>query len=190
MTTFQAHTLETAPEGSRETLEAVKKAFGGIPNLFAVFSESPAIASAYFSLGQLFDTASGFDATERQVVLLSTSLENECEYCMAAHTAISKMQEVPDDVVQSLRLGEPIADPKLEALRTFTLAVVRERGRVDPAGVQAFLDAGYTKRAVLDVILGVGIKTLSNYTNHLANTELDANFAPFAWSKPAPAPIV
>ena len=190
MTTFQAHTLETAPEGSRPTLEAVRKAFGGIPNLFAVFAESPALVGAYLSLGELFDTASGFDATERQVVLLSTSFENECNYCMAAHSAISKMQQVPDDVVQSLRNGEPIGDPKLEALRTFTLAVVRERGHVDPAAVQDFLDAGYTNRAVLDVILGVGIKTLSNYTNHLAETELDANFVPFAWSKPSPAPSI
>lgn len=190
MTTFQAHTLKTAPEGSRKTLEAVKQAYGGIPNLFAVFSESPAIVEAYLSLGKLFDSATDFSATERQVVLLSTSFENGCTYCMAAHSAISKMQQVPDDVVRSLRLGEPLADPKLEALRTFTLAVVRDRGRVDPAAVQTFLDAGYTNRAVLDVILGVGFKTLSNYTNHLADTELDANFAPFAWSKPSPTASV
>ncbi len=72
---------------------------------------------------------------------------------------------------------------RLEALRTFTLKVVRNRGNVDDNAVQAFLDAGFTKRQILEVVLGVAQKVMSNYTNHLANTPVDAPFKMFAWHK-------
>ncbi len=184
MTTFQLHTLESAPEASRPLLAEAQKAFGGIPNLFGVFAESPALLQAYLNLGQILEQSTAFDATERQIVLLATSFANDCEYCMAAHSAIAGLERVPSDVVESLRAGEPIADPKLEALRSFTRSVVQQRGWLTDADVEAFLDAGYTKRHVLEVILGVGFKTLSNFTNHVAETPLDSQFQKFAWSRP------
>ena len=93
------------------------------------------------------------------------------------------MQKVPADVVQAIRTGQPIADGKLEALRRFTAAVAATRGRPPEADTAAFLAAGYAPAHILEVILGVGMKTLSNYTNHLAGTPLDEAFAPVAWSK-------
>ncbi len=184
MTTFQLHTLESAPEASRSLLAEAQKAFGGIPNLFGVFAESPALLQAYLNLGQIIERSTVFDATERQIVLLATSFENDCEYCMAAHSAIARLQKVPADVVQSLRDGTPIVNPKLAALQTFTLAVVEKRGWVAEQDVQAFLAAGYTQRHLLEVVLGVGFKTLSNFTNHIAETPLDDNFQSFAWTRP------
>ena len=184
MSTLQVHTLESAPAESKPSLEGVKKAYGAIPNLMAVFAESPALLRGYLQLGELLDKETAFDATEKQIVLLATSFENDCEYCMAAHSAIAGLERVPSDVVESLRAGEPIADPKLEALRSFTRSVVQQRGWLTDADVEAFLDAGYTKRHVLEVILGVGFKTLSNFTNHVAETPLDSQFQKFAWSRP------
>ncbi len=184
MTTFQVHTLESAPEPSRALLADAKKAFGRIPNLIGVFAESPALLEAYLKLGQILEQSTAFDATERQVVLLATSFENGCEYCMAAHSAIAGLQDVPPDIVQSLRNGTPIADRKLEALRAFTLAVVEKRGWVTEEDVLAFFAVGYTKRHLLEVILGVGFKTLSNFTNHIAKTPVDKQFQKLAWSRP------
>jgi alkylhydroperoxidase family enzyme len=102
-----------------------------------------------------------------------------------AHTGLAKLDAVPDDVVEALREGTPVADPKLEALRTFTVQVVRERGWVRDDDVQSFLDAGYTRQHILEVILGMAHKVISNYTNHLAKTPVDAAFKEFAWEKPA-----
>ncbi len=187
MTNFQVHSIDSAPDRAKPTLEKAQKAMGFIPNLYGTFAESPATLEAYATIGSLFDRSS-FNATERQIVLLATSFENGCEYCMAAHTTIAGMQKLPADVVEALRSGNAIPDARLEALRSFTLQVVRERGWVKDADVQAFLDAGFTQAQVLEVILGVGMKTISNYTNHVASIPLDGAFQPNAWTAPEQAP--
>lgn len=182
--TYPVHTLETAPEAARDTLAGAKKAYGFVPNLLGVMAAAPALVKAYTTLSRIFDETS-FSPAERQVVLLSVSYENGCEYCVAAHSVIAGMQKVPPDVVDAIRSGNPIANPKLEALRRFTTAVVEMRGWPSQDDANAFLNAGYTKAQVLEVILGVGMKTLSNYTNHVAETPLDDAFAKAAWSKAA-----
>jgi len=184
MSAFTIHDVETAPTGSRATLEAVARSFGRAPNLFGVFAESPAVLKGYTTLAGLLEKDSAFDATELQVVLLTVSFENDCEYCVAAHTTISKMQSLPGDVVEALRDGGPLPDARLEALRTYTRHVLETRGWVSDEAVQAFLDAGYTRRHQLEVVLGLAFKTLSNYVNHAAGTPLDTAFAPAAWKKP------
>ena len=186
MTEFHTHTIESAPEASRPMLEGAKKAYGAVPNLLGVMAEAPALLEAYITIGQIFEKSS-FTPTERQIVLIAVSALNQCEYCVAAHSVIASMQEVPRDVVDAIREGRPIADAKLEALRTFAAAVVAHRGFVADDEVQAFLDAGYSRPQVLEVILGVGMKTLSNYTNHIAGTELDSAFSSRAWKAPRAA---
>ena len=187
MKSFQIHDRQSAPEGSQATLAAAEKAFGGIPNLFGVFAGSPAILKAYTNLDALLTKESGFDATELQVVLMTVSYENGCDYCMAAHSTISGLQGVPVEVVTALRDGSALPNERLEALRTFTRRVVESRGWAGEDAIDAFVQAGFSQRHVLEVVLGVAFKTLSNYTNHLAETPLDANFAPQAWSKPQAA---
>jgi uncharacterized peroxidase-related enzyme len=181
---YVVHDPVTAPEPAREILAGARKSLGFVPNLFAVMADAPALLKSYRALGDLFEETS-LDPSERQVVLLATSYENGCEYCVAAHTVIAAMQRVPDGVVQAIRDGRPIADRKLEAIRRFTTAVVRSRGRPSDEDTAAFLEAGYGRQQVLEVVLGVGMKTLSNYTNHIAATPLDRAFAKAAWSKPA-----
>lgn len=182
--TYVIHTVETAPEAAREPLAAAGKAYGFVPNLLAVMADAPALLKAYRTVIDLFDQTS-LSATERQVVLLTASYENRCEYCVSAHSVIAKMQKVPDAVVGAIRDGRPIADARLEALRVFTSAIVNSRGWPSNADTAAFLDVGYTRTQILEVVLGVGVKTLSNYTNHVAETPLDRAFAPAAWSKAA-----
>ena len=186
MTTFTIHTPESAPAGSQPILSGAQQSLGFVPNLFGVLAESPAALEAYTALSGLVDKSS-FDATEAQVVLMTANVENDCRYCVAAHTAIAGMKKVPDDVIASLREGRPIADPKLQALSVFTKAVVTKRGWVTPEDLAAFQGAGYGQAAVLDVILAVSMKVLSNYTNHIVDTPLDDAFAPHAWDAPATA---
>lgn len=181
---FPIHDVDSAPEAAKPILTGAKKGLGFVPNLFGTMAGAPALLNAYTTLTGIFDQTS-FSPTERQVVLLSVSYENTCEYCVAAHSVIASMQKVPGDVVEAIRADTPIADPKLEALRRFTRAVVASRGWPTEQHTQAFLAAGYGSQQILEVVLGVGIKTLSNYTNHLAATPLDAAFAKAAWSKAA-----
>lgn len=183
MADFETYDLDSASGDARAILESVKKEYGFVPNLIGNMVEAPELAKAYLDIGETFGRTS-FDATEQQVVLLTVSRYNECEYCVSAHTAIADMNDVSADVVAAIRDDEKIADDKLEALRTFTRKVVDKRGWLDDADVKAFLDAGYDRRQVLEVLVGVAMKTLSNYTNHIAGTELDDAFEKAAWSAP------
>lgn len=183
MAAFKTHTIESAPEAGRKILEGVKNAYGFVPNLTATMVESPALAEAYVSIGKIFDKSS-FNASEKQVVLLTVSRLNECEYCVAAHSTIAAMSKVPEKVVEALRTDKPIDDPKLEALRRFTHQVVETRGWPDTDEFDAFFAAGYVREQVLEVVLGVAMKTMSNYTNHIAGTRLDDAFAPARWTAP------
>ncbi len=182
MTDFTLFDESTAPEGSRAILEKARKGLGFVPNLYAAFAASPSALEAYTATADLF-AKSSFSPLEQQIVLLSVSAENECHYCVAAHTTISQMQKLDSDVVAAVRNGGPISDAKLEALRVFTTKVVRERGWVKREDVQVFLDAGYTKANVVEVLQGVSFKVLSNYLNHIAATPLDEAFQPNAWPK-------
>jgi alkylhydroperoxidase family enzyme len=100
-----------------------------------------------------------------------------------AHTGIAKMMKVSDDITDALRDEKPLPNDRLEALRTFTLAMMNKRGNVSEEDLQAFHDAGYSRQQVLEVILGLSQKTLSNYTNHIAETPVDKPFEKFRWSK-------
>lgn len=184
MTDFAIHTQETAPAPSKPLLEQLQKAIGFVPGLFGVLAEAPKALEAYNVLSELFKGTS-LTTIEQHVVLLTINYENNCGYCMPAHTGLAKMDRVPDDVIDAIRGGTVIADPKLQALRTFTVQVVRQRGWVPDDAVQAFLDAGYNRQQILDVIVGMSYKVISNYTNHIANTPVDAAFKEFAWVKPA-----
>lgn len=175
MTDFPIHTTETAPAASRPFIEGARKAFGLVPNLIGEFAESPAVVEGYLALAGAFQKSS-LTPLEREVVLIGASVENECHYCVAAHTTVTQMQKLDQAVIAQVRAGGPIADPKLEALRAFTTKLVRSRGWASDADVQEFLAAGYTKASVLEVVLGIGLKTISNYTNHIAETPLDAPF--------------
>jgi len=93
--------------------------------------------------------------------------------------------KIDEEITESLRNETPLSDPKLEALRTFTLQMVRKNGVLEDKDVEAFMGAGYTNRHMLEVIMGVAMKTMSNYTNHLANTPLDTPFQSVAWEKRA-----
>lgn len=181
---LKVKTIETASPESAEILQKVKAKYGFIPNLFGVFAGSPEILEAYLTLGDLVDKTT-LTPLERQIAYISTSITNSCEYCVAAHTAIASMQNLPTEVIGALRENRPIADARLEALRKFVQSVTDKRGFVSDDEKAAFLEASYTEQNILEVILVIGMKTLSNYTNHIAETPLDTAFEPAKWHKAA-----
>ena len=156
---FPSHDQDSAPEASKPLLAESQKAFGRLPGLH------------------------DFDAEELTVVWQSINVENECHYCVPAHTGIAKMMKVSDEISDALRNETALPTPKLEALRTFTVQMVRNRGFVSDEQMKTFFDAGYSHRAVLDVILGMAQKTISNYVNHVAETPVDEVFQPLAWKR-------
>jgi uncharacterized peroxidase-related enzyme len=182
--TYPVNTIDTAPEAARPILTAAQKGFGFVPNLLAVMSTAPALLEGYMTLARIFD-ASSFSATERQIVLLAASRENGCAYCISVHSALAGMQKVPAEVVNAIRGDVAIPDAKLEALRLFAAEVTRTRGWPEDDTMAAFLAAGYGQQQVLEVVLGVGLKTISNYTTHVAGTPLDAAFKPVEWTEAA-----
>ncbi|WP_435101846.1 carboxymuconolactone decarboxylase family protein [Arhodomonas sp. AD133] len=182
MATFPLHTTDTAPAAARERLEAVQSRMGFIPNLFGQLAESPAALEAYQALTDILGRTS-FSPAEQQIILLSASVENGCEFCVAAHTAGARKANAPETVVDAIRDGDSVPDERLGALATFTQRVVRDRGWVDEATIEDFLAAGFTRENVLEVLVGISLKTLSNYANHITGTPLNEEIAAFRWSR-------
>lgn len=180
---FKIHDKNTANEQAGKLLEQAEGKYGFTPNILGVFAEAPAALEGYMTLMGLFEEKSDFSAVEQQVVLLTVSAENGCGYCMAAHSTIAGNTEMTDETLQALRENTALPDSKLEALRALTRDVVQSRGNPDKAALNTFFEAGYNNRHLLEVITGVALKTLSNYTNHLAETPLDEVFQDAAWTK-------
>lgn len=181
MSLFPIHTILTAHEDAKPYLEGAQSKFGFVPNLLGVMATAPAALKTYLEVMDTFEKTS-FSNTEKQTILLSTSYVNECSYCMAAHTAIGGMVGVADDVLTDLREGNTLADPKLDALAALSRSIVETRGWPTEDTKAAFFKAGYTASQYLDVVVGVTVKTLSNYINHAAETPLDEAFQPTKWA--------
>lgn len=176
-------TPEDADSRQRELLDTAKSRLGFVPNMYAAMANAPGILDTYLHGYELFRGESKFSPPEQEVVFLAISRENGCHYCMAAHSMLAEKQsDVPGPVLQAIREGSEIDDPKLAALARFTQRMVQTRGLPTRADVQAFTDAGYTERHILDIVLAQSVKTLSNYSNHLFHTEVDSMFADYRWS--------
>jgi len=180
---FQVHTKDTAPEASRDTLEAAAKKYGFLPNLFGVLAESPAAVQTYAGINKALEQ-SALSPVEQQVVTLTVSAANDCAYCMGAHSTVAQMVHMPNEILAELREQKPLSDRKLNALRTLVMSILHHRGWVpeQDQDLEHFVAADYTQRHLLDVLTIVALKTLSNYVNHIAHTPLDPQFSAHAWS--------
>jgi uncharacterized peroxidase-related enzyme len=183
-TQFTLHTAQTAPAASADILDQVEKAWGFVPNLHRVLAESPAALEAYGTLWGIAEKTS-FTPVERNIAYLAIIFENECAYCMAGHSNLSRMAHVDDGAIEAVRQGLPIADTRLQVLRVFAAKITRQRGVVSEADVAAFLGAGFTKAQVLDVLVLAATKLISNYANHIADTPLDAFMKGAEWTAPS-----
>lgn len=181
MVQFTAHTAENAPSDSRPMLEGIGNAFGFVPHLFGVFAESPAALKGALAVYDAFSSSS-LSPAEQQLVMLAVSEANGCAYCVAAHSTLAKRAAGVDaGLVDAVRGRATLPDTKFDALVTFTRKVVEQRGHLSDAEVGTFLNAGYSKAQLIEVLLGVGMKTFNNYVDHIARTPLNEEFSAEAW---------
>lgn len=174
---LQPLTIANAPAASKPIMEGIQKSFGFIPNLMATFANSPEMLKGYLALDAEWDNTS-FTPQERNFAVLAASLENECGYCIAAHSTIAKaFQKVPAETVAAIRAGKPTGDKKTDALITLVRELVAKRGHANHETIDGFLAVGFTKTQVMELLLAVALKTISNYLDHINPAPLDAAFA-------------
>ena len=173
--TFKIYNQENAPKGSQELLEASIKDFGMIPNLHAVLAESPETLKAYKNIHQLFSNSS-LNADEKTVVWQTINVEHGCHYCIPAHTAIAHMMKVRQELIDALRNSSRMPTEKLQILHDTTLSLVRNRGKLSKQQQDDFFNAGFNNQQLLEIVLGISQKVISNYVNHLADTPVDDAF--------------
>lgn len=175
-------TIDAANPEARPYLEGPRKQLGFLPNLLAGLSNSPATLGSYAELSKHF-TKVGLTGIEMQTVLVVTSVENACAYCVAAHSTFATNQKIDPAVLKALREGTRAPDAKLDALASFVRALVRDKGNVSEAEVERFVAAGYTREQGLGVLIGVAMKTIANLGNHYMKTPLDEQFAAQRWER-------
>lgn len=182
MTRITLQTLAGAPEESKPYLEKARLASGFIPNLLLALSNSPQALQTYITVGAINNNNS-LSAAERETVQLIAATVHGCGFCVAGHSAtVEKKKIMPPADLQALRARQPLPNPHLEAIASFAREVIATRGAVSEAAWQAFRSAGYGERQALDVILGVSLATLCNFANSLAQTPLNTELSPWAWS--------
>ena len=175
MPNFEIHTLDTAPRDAHDDLRKIQDNYGFIPNLLGELAESPASLSAYLSMQNAFSTSS-FDPDEQLILQLVISHENECDYCLSAHGTMAKQQDIDSAIINAIMNDDPLPHPKHNALARFAGDMVKNRGHLPQDRVDEFLTEGFTKAQVLEVVLAVSMKTLTNYANHLMQTPVDDTF--------------
>lgn len=148
----------------------LQKNLGFVPNLYAYFAKSDTALGDYLTLQ---NRKSSLKAKEREVINLVTSQINGCRYCQSAHTVIGKMNGFTDEQILEIRKGTASFDSKLDALVKFTASVVSNRGKATEESKEAFFEAGYHEVNMIDVIIVVGDKIISNYIHNLTAFEID-----------------
>lgn len=182
MASFPLHTITSAPGGAKPFLALAQRLFKRVPNLAATLAESPPAIEAYFALDGFFARAE-LSESERKIVLLAVSIEQECHYCTAFHLAAARQAGLPETVIMALHQRIEFEDARQDALRAYTIAMVRRRGVDCEAEADEMLRQGFSRAALLDVMLGVALEVFANYVNHIAETPVDDWLAPAAASE-------
>nr|WP_249191851.1 carboxymuconolactone decarboxylase family protein [Burkholderia cenocepacia] len=174
-------TIETAPAASQPFLEKSQRANGFLPNLVRSLANAPVALETYLTVAEINGRA-GLTFAEREAVQITAAAVHGCAFCVAGHTAAAlKKAQVERADVDALRDGEPVAEPRLEAVAAFTRAVIATRGAVTDDALAAFLAAGFTEANALEVVLGVSLATLCNFANNLSRNELNPELAAYRW---------
>lgn len=156
--------------------DTLQKGLGMVPNVFAVIGHSSVALEAYLGFSNAL-TRGAFNAKQREAIYLAVSETNGCSYCVAAHTAIGKMNGFTEEDTLKLRAAT-IEDPRLNILTRLAKSLVENHGKADPALVDAFFELGYTESALIELVALVVDKTFTNYVARLTNTPIDFPAAP------------
>ncbi len=173
--TISVPTRDSVSTANQAMFDALKGKLGFVPNLYATFAHSENALGSYLALQSAKSSISG---KAREVVNLAVSQVNGCAYCLAAHTVIGGMVGFTPDQILEIRGGRASFDAKLDALAKLTKGIALKRGHADPKLVDAFLSAGWTTENLVDLIVAVGDKTVSNYLHAVTQVPVDFPAAP------------
>lgn len=177
-TSLEPITLENSNPVQGELLRNTQSAMGMVPNMYANMVNLPALLQTYQFGYQKFREESGFTPAEQEVVFLTVSVCNDCHYCKAAHGFLAGNHPgFPKEDIANILENKPLSDPKLDQLNRFTRIMCESRGNPDAEQAEAFLEAGYGENHILAIILAISVKIISNYSNHIFHTPIDAVFA-------------
>jgi uncharacterized peroxidase-related enzyme len=175
MTKFTVPTRGEVSENNQAIFDNLQKGLGFVPNLYAYYAKNETALGDYLTLQNRKNT---LKAKEREVINLVTSQINGCRYCQSAHTVLGKMNGFTDEQVIELRKGSASFDSKLDALAKFTASAVENRGKASEESKDAFFAAGYTEANLIDVVIIIGDKIISNYIHNLTGFPIDFPIAP------------
>ena len=181
MQRFTLQTIESAPEKSRSTLQALKQSLGFVPNVIATMANSPVLLNGFAGSFGSFHGGS-LNEIERQVVLLTNAVAIKCPLTVAIHSTFAIEDGIAESEVKAVRDGQLPEDPKYAALSALAKALIEKRGNVTEADVEKFTSAGYSKDQILEVITAVGVSTLAATTANMAGTPVDERFKAQTWS--------
>jgi uncharacterized peroxidase-related enzyme len=182
MDNFTYHTKASAPADSAEILDSLEQGLGFVPNIFAVVAESSGALHGLAGLNQHFSQSS-FSAVEQQIILMATSVENECVYCVAGHTAFAVSMEMPQEVINAMRQRQVTGIKTYDVLANTVRQLITHRGRVPAYVLTDFIAADFSKAQFLELVMGICVKTFTNYVSNALSISLDEAFSPFAWQR-------
>ena len=177
MTTITVPSYEEVSPANQTIFDNLRKRLGFVPNLYATFAHSASALASYLALQ---GAKNSLDAKAREVISLVVSQVNGCEYCLAAHTVLGKVNGFTDEQILEIRIGRASFDSKFDALAQLVRSIASERGHPDPVCLQAFFDAGWTNENLVDAIVVIGDRTISNYMHGTTRVPVDFPAAPAA----------
>ncbi len=168
--TFRVPTREEVSSNNQQIFDNLHKMIGFVPNLYAYYAKSETALADYLALQNRKST---LNAKQREIINLVTSQINDCRYCQSAHSVFGKFSGLTEEQILEIRRGSASFDAKLDALVQFTKAVVQTRGKISNESKEAFLNAGYTEGNLVDAVIIIGDKTISNYLHNITGLEID-----------------
>lgn len=170
MSIFKIPAREEVSPNNQAIFDNLEKAIGKVPNLYAYLGRSKNSLGNYLNLQ---NAKTSISTKEREVINLVVSQINDCRYCLSAHTVFGKLSGFTDDQIIEIRKGTASFDPKLDALGKFVFSVTQNKGRIEKEILDNFFGAGYTEENMIDVVMVIGDKIISNYIHAITGIEID-----------------
>lgn len=181
MQKFTVHTIESAPEQSRQTLQGLEQKFGFLPNVMASMAASPVLLNGFAAAFGSFHGGS-FDECEKQALLLTNAVTIKCPWTVAAHSTFALEDGISAADVQAIRAGKLPQDPRYSALSGITKALIEKRGNITEADIERFTSAGYSQVQIFEVIASIGVSTMAATTTNMAGTPVEDRFKAQTWA--------
>jgi uncharacterized peroxidase-related enzyme len=162
---------DDVPEASKPILDSVHRQLGVVPNMFRLIATSPAALQGFAANnGALGKT---LDVRTRERIALAVAQVNGCDYCLSAHSYLGlNLAKITPEEIALNRKGES-GDAKADAALRFAAKIVRDRGHVSDADLQAVRDAGFGDSQIVEIIAVTAENIFTNLLNVVAQTDID-----------------